>query len=405
MSRLKIPAYQPDLFCNRLIVKEIEEIVEKIESGNPHCPIVIQAGRGSGKTWLCLHLQRSILEAKEKTTPLLIGLEQPPDITAGKNEWFLSPEKARELSENEDKAELVEALLSDLLGKFAKDLGAWVGECPTLGELSAWVINVLQRAPNKTWVILLDSAFESDWALLDGLEKRLLAPLVTLPNVLILITGRGKLYPWQSPYLRTQVKTLELGPLSEDEARQQIENFSKKEGKEKIQIVKANVFEKSKGHPLANILLAQGASIEEVIQELLTIIPEGERQQIREFLEALCPLDRFVEGHLKPMLKAYYGERSEKAQHYDSMSRSDLRQKVLDRLIANSLVRWQEGGYQIDEHLHSYLRQNLEGMPIYQNLRTAASKLYEDWAKQFPKGSQDAEYYQKQAEKFQAREQ
>lgn len=403
MSAFAIPAYQPDLFCDRPTLNTIKEIINQVQSGSPHCPIVIQAGRGSGKTWLCLHLQRSELQGKEKITPLLIGLQQPVNLQAEKNEWFLSNEAAQELSQTPEKAATVEILLNDLLGKFAQDLGVWVGEQPTLGERSAWVINALQRTPDTTWVILVDSAFESDWALLDGLEKRLLAPVVTLPNVLILITGRGKPYPWQSPYLRTQIQMLSLDPLKEDEAKEQIEKFLNKGG---IRIVKRSVFKQSQGHPLANILLAQDAKINDVIEELLAIIPEEqERQQIREFLEALCPLDSFVEGHLKPMLKAYYEyrQRPEDAQRYERLGRSELRQQVLDRMIAHSLVHWQDGGYQMDPYLLAYLRLYLsseENHPMLEALRQAAQSVYVNWAKQFPKGSNDERYYLEQAQKF-----
>ncbi|HNR47470.1 MAG TPA: hypothetical protein PKO03_10390, partial [Anaerolineaceae bacterium] len=62
---IKIPAYQADAFRDRPILADIKQAVEQIGNGNVQSPIVIQAERGSGKTWLSLHLHRVILKELE----------------------------------------------------------------------------------------------------------------------------------------------------------------------------------------------------------------------------------------------------------------------------------------------------------------------------------------------------
>lgn len=403
---IKIPAYQADAFRDRPILADIKQAVEQIGNGNVQPPIVIQAERGSGKTWLSLHLHRVILkELESHPNSLLLCLAAPQELQAEKNEWFLSKEDALKLAQagEENITATTEGVLETGLGKLAKDLGVWQGEKPSIGELSAWILNKIQSTANEAWVIIVDSAYEANWRLLESLEERLLGALATMTNVLILITGRGKPYPWQSPYLRTQARALTLSQLGAAEAKQQIQYYDKIKQHLGITIVSKEkweqVMEQSRGHPLANILLAQGASVDEVIDKLLDVVAETDCPVIRDYLAALCPLDHFVEDHLATMLDAYFDK-----ENYRKMGRLELRRAVLDKLIQTNLVHWRKGGYEIDENLRHYLRSSFHDNPdqqaIWHRLCSAAANLYKGWAEQFPKNSAEAHHYQEQATRF-----
>ncbi|HQF63710.1 MAG TPA: hypothetical protein PLT26_14510 [Anaerolineaceae bacterium] len=402
----RIPPYQAKAFCDRPIIKEILSTVERIGSGVIQPPIIIQAERGSGKTWLSLHLHRVILKLESHTKSLLLCLSEPLDLEPEENEWFLSQEQNQKILQagDENINSILETILQNALGKLAKDLEVWQGQSPSVGELSAWILNKIQSSPNDRWIIIVDSAFEANWKLLAALEARLLGALATMTNVLILITGRGKPYPWQSPYLRTQARQIELINLSKEQAYNQInyyKNHQKELGVAMIPEVKwATIISESDGHPLANILLAQNADFNTVIDYLLEIVNKPDRALVRQYLEALCPLDNFIEDHIGPMLDAYSGE-----QCYERMKRLDLRRQVLDKLIQTNLVHWQDGGYLIDTNLRSYLRRfmQLEKKEIWQRLTAKAYDLFISWAKQFPQNSEDARYYHKQAEQYSER--
>jgi len=404
---IKIPTYQADAFRYRPIIADIEQAVGQIGSGNPQPTIVIQAERGSGKTWLSLHLHRVILkELQSHPNSLLLCLTAPQELHAQKNEWFLPQEDALKLAQarENDLIANVEGVLEIGLGKIAKDLGVWQGEKPSIGELSAWILNKIQSSPNERWVILVDSVFEANWTLLAALEARLLGVLATMTNVLILITGRGKPYPWQSPYLRSQTRLLSLTRFGREEALQQIEYYNKVKEDLGISIVSnkkwEKIMEQSHGHPMANILLAQGAKIDDVIEKLLEIVEDdNDRIEVKQYLTALCPLDSFVENHLATMLDAYFPGRS-----YKERGRLELRREVLDKLIQTNLVHWRKGGYEIEENLRYYLRLSLqdseEDILIWERLCRAAQELYKKWATDFIDKPETAKQFMEQARYF-----
>ena len=97
MNKLIIPEYSINQFVNRADeIETIRNIVQKIVEKEPlkKRTILIQAERGSGKTWLTLHLDRDILLNMPGVRRILIGFETPPGGVDNKeNEIFLSGEE------------------------------------------------------------------------------------------------------------------------------------------------------------------------------------------------------------------------------------------------------------------------------------------------------------------------
>ena len=91
-SSIALPPYAPELFVDR--DEEIaltQHIIDQIRAGSADRPrtVVFRGERGSGKTWLALHLQRTILPAIRDVKPLLINFYPPPTRHAPRDdEWF-----------------------------------------------------------------------------------------------------------------------------------------------------------------------------------------------------------------------------------------------------------------------------------------------------------------------------
>jgi len=265
-----------------------------------------------------------------------------------------------------------------------------------LPEMSRKLMERLKEVlAGRVLVLLLDHVHESDWDLLLKLEDYLLGPLITMPEVLIVMSGRGRLYPWKTPELRLKAEFKDLKPLPEEDTKAQV-----KRQVPKPRISPEGLYQLTDGNPLANYLVARYGvpeGLNEVIEGLLEPIPSEYRQKIREYLEALCVLRAFDEERIPTMLAVYYDDDS-----YRNWTFAQAR-KVRQELTRWALARWdsEQGGYVLDKTVRKLVEEYLKVAhpDKWKALQQAASELYRKWVEEFPRTKErwreEAQYHVK----------
>ncbi len=369
--------YDTEKFVNR--EEEINLVINSIQhmrDGQEHVArtVIFQGERGSGKSWLSFHLKRQILPALTDVTALLVSLfPRPEQQQAQPGELFIS-----------DHQQEPEAFTRQITRWVGEQVSANVPANASLRELTAWLAREVEKQSNSAHVLVLiiDSVFEADWQLLKALEDYLLAPLAALPNVLIVMTGRGRLYSWESPYLRVDVNRHPLDTFTLEQIRQQLQRQAP--GKEQLA---GDILALASGYPGANVLLAQfkdeSGGLNQVVNELLSVIPEHKLAHVRPYLEALCILDGFRDEEIPAMVAAYQNDPALEKQTSTTDARS-----IRSMLLETHLVRWEDGRYRIDQPICLLLRSLLfEQKPaIWCRLQCRAYQLYLTWAEKFARG-------------------
>lgn len=431
------PSYQPTLFVNReREIKAVTDALQRIAQGDQEQvrTIVFRGERGLGKSWLALHLHRSILGKKAphllpgySIVSLLIALMPPPNgLKEDMREWHIRQEDATRIAKGDEHH--YEALLQQLVVWVAEQLGIVRARYAPLRELSAWlaqdVKNLLDNDRSCLICLILDSVFETNRSFLDYLERYLLAAFAALPRVLIVMSSRGRPYLWKSPYLRAEREEQSLTPFTDEQVAAQIRQsltatFATSSAvnllsDEAFIRLARRVISLGGGYPLTNELLANAivcqvldrllssdqrrlveyieqsldqdvvdtAVLQAVIDRLLEVIPADQRSSLRKAFDALCVLkDGFRENEMPTMLSESRSTQTE-GDDYSIAAMRTLR----DRLLATNLMRWQDKRYFLDEAVRTLLEQNLKrSRPAdWRRLHEAAAKLYEEWANKYP---------------------
>jgi hypothetical protein len=450
--------YQADLFVNRK--KEIETVTKALENiargdAEQVRTIVFQGERGLGKSWLALHLHRSVLKQTSSDPPpayrilsLLICLTPPPErLQKGEREWYITSNDISQIESGDERH--YEHLLQELLAWIAEQLDIVRTPYASLRDLSAWlaqdVRKKLESERDLIICLILDSVFEANRGFLDYLERYLIAAFAALPRVLIIMTGRGRPYLWKSPYLRIEREDQSLTPFSLEQVVEQIKKSLQKSSQESPQespqdtLIAANLSDEEfrqlaeklakkvinlgGGYPLTNELLARalvhqvlGRSpksddleqainsatiddkvLENVASRLLEVIPAQWRDELREVLNALCVLKDGFREHEMPYFLAELRDTKPEGPEYTIKAMRGLR----DLLLETNLGRWQDARYVLDEAVRTVLEQllKLQKREVWRRLHERAVNLYEDWAKRYPNSrqylEQRAEYHRR----------
>lgn len=355
MTTAELLQYSPERFVNREDeIKLLEERVEELtKSTGRHGAIAFIGERGVGKTWLPSHLSHQLQQKKV----FLVWLDLKK--YSGKDPGWAVADIIRHVSaETEGRRERLGADLAEMSRTLFQHLQ-----------------NVLQKQP---LVVIVDHVYEADWKLLPVLEDYLLGPLAVEPRVLIVLAGRGRLYPWKTPELTLRSEQVTLRPFKEDETKKQLQRqvpgaVDKAKAKE--------IHDLTGGNPLSNYLLAVG-DLDQTLEVLLNSVPEDRRPQVRGYLEALCVLRVFDEERIPAMLAAYYGDES-----YKEWSYAEAR-RVREELVRWALAHWdgEKRGYVIDRIVRTMLETYLEKEKPekWENLHRAALALYSQWEKDYP---------------------
>ena len=194
--------YVPVCFVNRK--EEAELVMVKLRNlmeGRPveKRAITFTGERGTGKTWLLAHLKTLLSELTD-----VIVLHLNLKDYGGKDPSSAVAQIIREVNR--------------ATGGLDEALGV------ELAEMSRRLMARLKKdvLSTKVLVLLLDHAHESDWELLSVLEDYLVGPLITMPRVLIVMTGRGWLYPWKTPELRLKGEFVDLKTFRKEDTEAQV---------------------------------------------------------------------------------------------------------------------------------------------------------------------------------------
>ena len=205
---------------------------------------------------------------------------------------------------------------------------------PSDREFSKWIVETVEGWTDQVLVVLLDSIFAAKFELLEELEKLVFGPLAKLPNVIFIMTNRGKPYNWASAELRVDVEAIFLKNFGREYAKEQ---YRKLPENLKVNKNEDEIVDLSDGHTLSTVLYAQGADRTQVIDELLEVIGNKEEyESLRWYLEAMCVLKKFRENEMLFMIQAYSKTQDEAAQ----WKINDIRTQVRDRLIKTGLFYW-----------------------------------------------------------------
>jgi len=330
--------YDPEKFINR--EEEIQQILTLLKQSQPRVrAVVIDGDRGIGKTWLSLHLQRTIFKEKiSGITSWLFSLWSP-----GEN---YRPEGEKAQANERFVREGEQLKLDEFLEIIIKNLPIELPPNSTLADKVDSIRRYVQSHVDDRFVLMLDSAYESDWSLIEQLETHILGNLLTLSNFFVIVTGRGRPYPWKVPYLIEAIR-FGLGEFTVDQIKEQLQKF----GLSSILSVK-DIFDIGQGWPLFTEHLAHAKDRAEALdiaaRIFFLVVPATVRKKIRLYFESLSPLEGFGESEATLMVKTY-----EKGETLDGRT-------ICKEMNETHLISWKDGRYVINQPVQNILCRYLQ---------------------------------------------
>ncbi|WP_041455085.1 hypothetical protein [Anaerolinea thermophila] len=353
--------YQPDYFVDR---KGELDLVRNMLTGHEKAGsrvILVEGERGMGKTWLALHLHRTVLTKSERVKSLLVLMVPPSWAKSSEREYCVPSLENADLKQT----------LQELLRWMAEGLGVQLPHEPALEEISDRILRHVEGDEFTRYWLLLDSVYECRWEFVELLENVFLMRFMALPNAYLWASGRGRPYPWKIPETsRAVVSSLAL--FNEDSLRDQLNKFMRVAEKELENRVKW-VAELGKGIPLLSQTLVQTQTKEEGLKKavalLLEVIPESRREHLRRVLERLSVLDGFREEEM-----AYLLEKDGQKVPLDEVRR------IRDELLRVSLVRWEKSKFVMDQPLQEILQEYMKACnpEEWERLNQCMIDYYED---------------------------
>jgi hypothetical protein len=363
-SCFPMPAYNPEKFVGRQA--ELELIHDKAKAllrgeATRERVVIFVGGRGVGKSWLLSHLKSCLCALDKRCMALWLDLAQYAGTV---------PISA----------------LSAILNKLQADVGnVGASAASNLSEQAHEFEGQMRDHTNGMVGLLIDHVYESDRELLKGLERYLLRPLSVIPNVLIVMTGRGPAYSFQTPELRMKARFWDLESFPPNLTLQQLARQARIPPEE-LRSKCDEIYEQSGGNPLANYLLANwddpAKALSYVVDGMLEAVRAEERDQVRDDIEALCVLRAFDEYRTPTLVKAYYtGSDTECSKDRAGA----IRARLLDYALASYEAKY--GGYCLDPPTRRLTERYLWIAKKESWLRQhhAALRLYEDWADKYPR--------------------
>lgn len=299
---------------------------------------VVEGDRGIGKTWLSLHLQRTKLKEIPGVTSWLFSLSDPGEGYRPWGDRAQPNEHFDRMGEQFD----VHTVLRGITSSLSLEMDSQ----QSIAETVEAVRRYMQSHSDERFVLILDSAYESDWALLAKLEAYLLGNLLTLSNFFVIVTGRGRPYPWNIPALIEAVR-FGLGHFTFEQIEEQLARF----GLSSI-LSARDIYNIGNGWPIFTEVLARAANRTEALHVaadlLFAVTPVQERPQIRLYFEALSPMDGFGEAEAALMIRAY-----------DPTTFEPDGRAICRKMNETRLISWKDGRYVMNPPVQKILRQYL----------------------------------------------
>ena len=422
--------YDTDLFTNRK--EEIGQLRGKIlearkpDSGESKV-IVFRGVRGSGKSWLAMHLHRKVIQEEltqqgEHINSFLVMLD-PKYPETKKRECIIDSLK-RDASGschvpflNNEADACVSGLLYRMIEQLDEDNKPDFPIGTPLHELSSNLVQLIKEwlstQPESVFVLFVDSILEKQYhTLLPALETYLLDPLARLSHVLLVLTGRSQTTGLTKPFVRPKTRDVEiLKSFTATHIIEQIKKHIEKTGityeqssEPQIEKIAQTITELSNGHPevIASIIAKilpeksdlsniQPSSITAQVRGLYSELVDamlGTDQAMRTDFEAICILNGFKKTEAKVMIDTYVVQT--KRQHPGDIG------EIIDRLVSTSLVFFESGLYRVNASLRFVLEKYIEfnHPELWKELHNQAQQMYESWSVEY---KEHEEYFQNRA--------
>ena len=374
MSQLsrRRPPYQREIFVGREeIVADILNVADSIRTEQLSAEGLSQQGRvvvitgevGLGKTWLLKHLTVIIQEIFPSFLVYNCDISKCRanlTTTTSLEVLFLLKTFEREFLSTHLKDHSSSSNITDVI------------VANTSKHIMQAVSKLLQQHP---LVVTVDAVFEADWDFLESLEEYFLGPLAIEPRVLIILSGRGQIFPWKTLELRRMTHFIALDAFGETETIKQLtlQCGAWAKGARKIHA-------RTSGNPYQNYLYANDISPGEALDLILEEISQNQPHEISKYLKSLCVLRSFDEDHIPPLLAAYENS----ADNGEILFPEAL--QILNELLKHNLVHWDSSirGYVIDNMLRLLAQDSVEEEPgMLKRLHVAARELYDEWSKHY----------------------
>jgi hypothetical protein len=370
----QIPPYSPRSFVSRgpQIAWIKSQIQKLLEGEEPEARAIEFWGpRGSGKSWLLQHLACERYPSPGETGEQLAFDDRVHSLYLDLDHFSrpgLTPEQG----------------IENLMRSVTERLAIWRGQPPpegasedaTLTVQSDHLVDHAKRlVESDVLVLLLDHVSERKPEFLRPLESRVLAPLARLPRVLLVMSKRGKGYPWQEGVLRWNVRDCDLDFFDVEGTSQQLNQLGLGD------LDAYEIWQQSHGCPLSNYFLVQEDGLRQAADALLVgVLPPD-----RERMEALCVLRFVLEDHFPLMLAAYHNEPRLCSQ--DEEQTRDQLQRLLDL----GFLRWDRkvDGFVLDIAIRPLVEQWLlhSRTELWRRLQCEAYALYADWQGREPRSA------------------
>jgi len=338
---------------------------------------VFSAETALGKTWLLCQIAHELSIGPCPDRMKIYRLD-PPDKASITDDFDATKETKRVLAE----------FAADVWGEKIQEV--------SLPELSRKVMDVTkERLGRYSLVLFVDAVFEADWNFLELFEEHLLGPLAIIPNVLIVLSGRGRKFPWSTPELRFRADFHDLHPFNLDDTRVQIERLDRPglAASDSVDVIQ----EIGQGVPGATVWLVQDndflktqnpETLDAILNHFLESVsaePDNNRTKIRGYIEALCVLRAFDDDRLSKFIQVY-GQATGSSVAGVAVSHG-VSVNIQKILVNEALAQYksEEGAYILDKYLaklaEEYLRR--KNPSLWKLLHTTAIDLYAEWVTKY----------------------
>jgi len=326
--------------------------LQRVVQAKPKDPVtLINAARGSGKSWLLQEVHRRLLEDNPHICSCYVDLSQCHD------------------PEHPTVTHVVECALREVL--------KCVDSPPLLPVLSRYDLSdrlkkIVTDGRRKLHVVLIDHVDEQGKDVLDLFEDYCLAILVTLPNVYVVFAGLGKKHHWRNPALRPP--PMDLQPFDSAQTQRQIDKQLPA-----VSGTASGIHDLSEGNPWANYLIGldRAGTRTDVVEELL-----GDEKAYRDYFTALCVLRSFDETSMPYLFAEHYQDASYRDKNYGYC------REIRQQLVNTHLVKWSYdlSGWVIDAALKAVIENLLKEHDFtrWRGLQCAAYVMYETLANKYP---------------------